>query len=206
MNQAKHSDFRENVIIFLVLTGMLLPARLVFVNFVSSWFGSLGVISAVSVVIFVLTKKGKLGKFGKMFQRQMLKMQRRKRSKVVYGCLTFSLIMNTIFVSAITLGNTAYSDIKSEMLKEEDLTTKDRLMERAKNISALEWLGSLLLLVFAFVFAFPQVASAFSIVNDMSSGWLIHFQMVALVEQLEFFGLLLYFRFSYRNMKEVRNE
>ncbi|MBA4454911.1 MAG: hypothetical protein H2B05_08270, partial [Nitrosopumilaceae archaeon] len=61
----------ETIIVFAVMTGVLLPVRLLFVTFVSDdWLGSFGVISAISVAILVLAKKKKLGEFGNMFQRQ----------------------------------------------------------------------------------------------------------------------------------------
>ena len=76
----------ESLIVFGVMTGLLLPARLLFVEYVSdNWFGSLGVISAISISLIILVKKKKLGVFGAMFERQIYKFQKGKRGLLVFG-------------------------------------------------------------------------------------------------------------------------
>ena len=53
-------DIYESIIVFGVMTGLLLPVRLLFVTFVSdSWMGSFGVISVISISILILAKTGK---------------------------------------------------------------------------------------------------------------------------------------------------
>jgi hypothetical protein len=69
----KRQNILEGLIVFGVMTGILLPARLLFVSYISSdWFGSFGIITIISVTMIVLTKKGKLGRFGEMFERQIV--------------------------------------------------------------------------------------------------------------------------------------
>ena len=76
-------DFFEALIVFAVMTGILLPVRLVFVAYVSdNWFGSFGIIAIISATMIILTKKGKLGKFGRMFERQIDKIQHGKKGKI----------------------------------------------------------------------------------------------------------------------------
>jgi len=59
----KKKDFLEGLIVFGVMTGLLLPVRLLFVAYVSSdWFSSFGIISSISVAILILTKKKKIRK------------------------------------------------------------------------------------------------------------------------------------------------
>ena len=76
----------ESLIVFGVMTGLLLPARLLFVEYISdNWFGSLGIISAISILVIILARKKKLGFFGPMFERQMYKFQKGKRGILVFG-------------------------------------------------------------------------------------------------------------------------
>ena len=76
----------ESLIVFGVMGGILLPARLLFVEFVSDdWLGSLGVISAISLAIIILAKKNKLGVFGTMLERQIFKFQHGKRGIIIFG-------------------------------------------------------------------------------------------------------------------------
>lgn len=87
-------DIYESIIVFGIMTGLLLPVRLLFVTFVSdNWIGSFGVISVISISIIILTKKGKLGKFGNMFQRQIEKLLRDKRKILVYVESVFVLVL-----------------------------------------------------------------------------------------------------------------
>ena len=65
----------ESLIVFGIMTGLLLPARLLFVEFVSDdWLGSFGIITAISMSVIILAKKQKLGFFGSMLERQIYKL------------------------------------------------------------------------------------------------------------------------------------
>ena len=82
----KKTNVLEGILVFAVMTGLLLPVRLVFVTYVSdNWFGSFGIISAISIVMIVMVKKGKLGKFGEIFERQLSKIQHGKKGIIVYN-------------------------------------------------------------------------------------------------------------------------
>jgi len=82
----KKQEIVEAAIVFGVMTGLLLPVRILFYTYISTnWFGSFGLISIVSVILVLLVKKKKLGRFGQIFERQMNKVQHGKRSIIVYG-------------------------------------------------------------------------------------------------------------------------
>ena len=84
----------ESLFVFSVMAGALLPARLLFVEYVSdSWIGSVGIISAISISIIILAKKKKLGFFGPMLERQIFKFQKGKRGLVVVGESVFVLLL-----------------------------------------------------------------------------------------------------------------
>ena len=58
IKKIKIGDRVESLIVFLVMGGLLLPARLLFVEYISdSWLGSLGVITAISISVIILAKK-----------------------------------------------------------------------------------------------------------------------------------------------------
>ncbi|MFQ5496679.1 MAG: hypothetical protein ACE5DU_02195 [Nitrosopumilus sp.] len=111
-------DIFESLIVFSVMAGALLPARLLFVEYVSdSWIGSVGIISAISISIIILAKKKKLGFFGPMLERQIFKFQKGKRGLVVVGESVFVLLILGGMIFAIDQGNTAYSDYKLSNVK-----------------------------------------------------------------------------------------
>ena len=188
----------ESIIVFGVMTGILLPVRLLFVSYVSDdWFGSFGIISAISVSLIVLTKKRKLGIFGQMFERQLNKIQTGKKAKIVYGqAIIFLLILGgTIF--AIEQGNSTYIDLKNQILENnEEFSNPEEILERTKELDAQDWVLGVLGLFLAVFVAFPQLSAVLAVLNDSLDGWILHFYTVGFVEYLELFGILLYFRFS----------
>lgn len=103
----------ESLTVFGIMTGLLLPARLLFVEYISdNWFGSFGIISVISISIIILAKKRKLSFFGHMLERQIYKFQKGKRGILVVGksALLLALLGSTIV--AIDQGNLVYSDLK----------------------------------------------------------------------------------------------
>ncbi|MFB5631102.1 MAG: hypothetical protein ACE5RN_05915 [Nitrosopumilaceae archaeon] len=191
-------NFLESLIVFGVMTGILLPVRLFFVSYVSSdWIGSFGIISAISIFIIFLTKKDKLGKFGKMFERQINKLQKGKKAKIVYGqSIIFLLILGgTIF--AIEQGNSTYINLKNQILDEhEEFTDPEEILKKTEQLDAKDWALGVLGLFLAIFIAFPQLSAVLAVLNDSFDGWILHFYTVAFVEYLELFGILIYFRYS----------
>ena len=195
----------EGLIVFGVMTGILLPVRLFFVTYVSTdWFGSFGLISAISVTIVILTKKGKLGSFGKMFERQINKLQKGKKAKLVYGqSIIFLLILGgTIF--AIEQGNTMYSDLKEQILEEnEEFSNPEEILKKAEQLQVQDWIFGMFAMFLAIFIAFPQLSAVLAVLNESLDGWVLHFYTVAFVEYLEMFGILIYFRYSFWKSKTL---
>lgn len=198
IDPVKKKNFVEALIVFSVMTGILLPVRLFFVAYVSTeWYGSFGVISAISALMIILTKKGKLGRFGQMFERQINKLQKGKRAKIIYGqSIVFLLILGgTIF--AIEQGNSVYVDLKNQLLEEhKEFSEPDQILKKVDEMQAQDWFYGISGMFLAIFFAFPQLSAVLAVLNDSLDGWVLHFYTVAFVEYLELFGILLYFRFS----------
>lgn len=196
----------EALTVFGVITGLLLPVRLFFYTHVStSWLGSFGVISVISVIMIVLVKKKKLGRFGEMFENQMHKMQHGKRGMLAYGQGSLMLLLLGGTILAIELGNTTYSDIKAQILREvEGIDDPEKMMiSQIKDQTLEDWIKGLVGLVLAVFFAFPQLAALFAVLNDTYNGWILHFYTVGLVETMEVFGILIFYRFTLRNKKNI---
>ena len=198
----------EGLIVFGVMTGILLPVRLFFVTYVSTdWFGSFGIISAISISIVILTKKEKLGGFGKMFERQINKLQKGKKAKLVYGqSIIFLLILGgTIF--AIEQGNTVYADLKEQILEEnEEFSDPEEILKKTGDLRVEDWIIGVTAMFVAIFIAFPQLSAVLAVLNYSLDGWVLHFYTVAFVEYLEMFGILIYFRYSFSKNKELSSE
>jgi len=203
----KKKNFFEALIVFSVMTGILLPVRLLFVAYVSTdWYGSFGIVSAISVLMIILTKKGKLGRFGQMFERQINKFQKGKRAKLIYGqSIIFLLILGgTIF--AIEQGNSVYLDLKNQLLEEhKEFSDPEQILKKSDEMQAQDWIYGIIGMFLAIFFAFPQLAAVLAVLNDSLDGWILHFYTVAFVEYLELFGILLYFRFSFSKKGSVKS-
>ena len=197
----------EAVIVFLVMTGIFLPVRFLFVTFVSDhWFGSFGIVSVVAVIMVILAKKGKLGKFGQMFQRQMMKIHTGKRRKLIYTHLALSVFLTGLFIVSINLGNTIYVDQKNEIIQiaesnGESLTEPadmQRLTEELKEVPLDQLLASLAAMPILLIYQFPYFAGLMAIENDLTSKFFLHFSTIGFVEALEMIGVLIFYKVTLR--------
>lgn len=197
----------EAVIVFLVMTGIFLPVRFLFVTFVSDhWFGSFGIVSAVAIIMVILAKKGKLGKFGQMFQRQMMKIHTGKRRKLIYTHLALSVFLTGLFIVSINLGNTIYVDQKNEIIQiaesnGESLTEPadmQRLTEELKEVPLDQLLASLAAMPILLIYQFPYFAGLMAIENDLTSKFFLHFSTIGFVEALEMIGVLIFYKVTLR--------
>jgi len=193
----------ESLIVFGTMTGLLLPARLLFVEYVSdNWFGSLGIISAISILIIILARKKKLGFFGPMFERQMYKFQRGKRGLLVFGESLFLLLILGSMIFAIDQGNSVYSDLKLQTMVNSPSTSSEQILESAKQWDTSDWFIAFLMVPVTFITAFPQMSAVIASVDQSLDGWLLHFYTVGFVEYLELFGILIFYKISFRKKLE----
>ena len=205
----KKNDFVEAIIVFSVMTGILLPVRLLFVSYVSdNWFGSFGIIAIISATMIILTKMGKLGKFGKMFERQINKFQHGKKGKIVYGQAILFLIILGGTIFAIEQGNSTHLELKEQILEEhQEFSDPNQIIQKTEQLEAQDWAYGFVGLFLAIFYAFPQLSAVFAVLNDSFDGWILHFYTVAFVEYIELFGILLAFRFFFKNKsKMIKND
>ena len=189
-------DMYESLIVFGVMTGLLLPARLLFITYVSdNWIGSFGIISAISITLLVLVKKGKLGKFGRMFQRQIDKLLSGKRRIIVYAESAFVLALLGTMIFAINMGNSSYSHIQDEFEIAMKFDNSETLIAQTEEWTAEEWFNGFVAMPIAFIVAFPQMSAVIAHIDSSLNGWLMHFYTVGFVEYAEFLGILLLYRF-----------
>ena len=182
------------------MAGLLLPARLLFVEYVSdNWWGSFGIISVISISIIILAKKQKLGFFGPMLERQIYKFQKGKRGILVFGESVFLLALLGSTIFAIDQGNSTYSDLKLQ--NNQNLpsdTIQAQVVEITKDWTPIDWANAYLMGILAFVTNFPAMSAAIASINEATDGWLLHLYTVGFVEYLELLGILIFYRISFR--------
>ncbi|MGQ0795020.1 MAG: hypothetical protein ACT4N5_02395 [Nitrosopumilaceae archaeon] len=196
---SRKKDIFETLAVFAVMTGLLLPVRLVFYTYVSThWFGSFGLVSAISILMVVLVKKKKLGRFGQMFENQMRKVQRGKRRFLAYGQAALFLLLLGGTIMAIELGNSIYLDVKNQLLERiEGIDNPEKMLAESKKMTPQDWFMGFVGFLVGIFFAYPTIAALLAILNEMYDGWLLHFYTVALVETLEMTGILIFYRITF---------
>jgi len=186
------------LIVFGVMGGILLPARLLFVEFVSDdWLGSFGVISALSLMVIILAKKNKLGFFGPMLERQIFKFQKGKRGILIIAESTILLVILGTMIFTIDQGHTIYAEQKMEHISD-SIDQKSHVLESAKSMTSSDWAFGAVMAPVGFVTAFPQMSAAIASIDHRMDGWLMHFYTVGFVEYLELLGILIYYKISFR--------
>src|SRR5690348_12893026 len=99
-------DILESLLVFGIFTGILLPMRLLFYDYLSHyWIGSFGLTSAFVFTIFYLSKKGKLGKIGIMIINKLQKRAKGKLGKVMIVFCIFNIYFWSLAVSGAIYGN-----------------------------------------------------------------------------------------------------
>ena len=178
--------------------GILLPVRLLFVEFVSDdWLGSFGVIAILSFMVILFAKKNKLGFFGPMLERQIFKFQKGKRGILIFAESTVLLVILGTMIFTIDQGHSVYVEQKMEYVPE-SLNQKIHITEYAENMTFSDWVFGTVMAPVGFVTAFPQMSAAIASIDHRMDGWLMHVYTVGFVEYLELVGILIYYKISFR--------
>jgi hypothetical protein len=191
-------DFKEKIIVSATFTGIFLPIRLFFFTYVSQfWLGSFGIMSVVLLIIMYLSRKGKLGYLGRIIDKQIMSFSKGRYGKLSLVYLIFTIYLYSLFIYGASYVPPETKDIITSQLAEQGITD----MESASQAENVGWSGpgaswgvlfSLVIILIPNKIGF----ALFSIINDWTDGWMVHFSMVLLVESLEILGLVLYFRYK----------
>ena len=187
----------EPIAIGAILIFILLPVRVLFVSYVNDhWLGSLGIISLVSFIVLYLAKKDKLGWFGRAFVRQLFKIRNGKRKYIFFVGATFSLLYFGSIIIGVELSNTYLNELKTEV---QTATGLDSLNDISYDLTIDD-----LQKTFYGIIARPDLlAISIGVMNDMTHGYLLHFAIVFVVEELELIGI--YFFTTYFLKSELNN-
>ena len=195
-------DTKEKLLTSLVFTGIFLPVRLFFYIYVTQWWlGSFGLITGIMITLLYFSKKGKLGKLGDIINRQVTRIA---KGKAGISFIIVSVILLTIFGNMLYGMSSPPKETVTQlntMLEDEGITDWKSYTAKAKDVRFDDseiLLG--LLAVFFIMFVPTEPGHAlFSIINGWTNAWLQHFVTVWFVQELEVLGLVIYFRYVYKN-------
>jgi len=128
----------------------------------------------------------------------MYKFQKGKRGLLVIGESVFLLLILGGMIFAIDQGNSVYSELKIQNMENLSTTSSEQILESAKELEASDWVVAFLMIPGAFLTAFPQMSAVIASMDQSLDGWLLHFYTVGFVEYLELFGILIFYRISFR--------
>lgn len=192
-------DLREKAVTALFFAGVFLPVRLLFYTYVSQWWlGSFGMMTIILVSLFYLAKRGKLGRLGFVVMGQL---DRMAKGKLGAGGLVAALFIIYFYSNMIYGIETAPDQTKmliSSELEREGVRTIQDVGQKLPE-ARLEW-TDIILGVILLVAPHEGAHSVYSVINDMSDGWALHFATVLLVQELEIAGLIIYFRYFRKNL------
>lgn len=185
-------ETKEKILVALIFAGIFFPVRLLFYTYVSQyWLGSFGVMTIMMVSIIYLSRKNKLGYIGRLINKHVMSFAKGKYGIVV---IFFTGIF-IYFFAIVVLGieNPVGNEAVRLTLEGQGITNLETLNPRMAQVQI-----DPLTFVIAFLVLFTpnQISSGiFSVMNDFSNGWFLHFATVFLIEEIEIMGLILYFRF-----------
>lgn len=190
-------DVKEKLFTIALFTGVFLPVRLVFYTYVSPyWLGSFGLITAIMVTLIILSRKGKLGYVGYIIQKQVMSFSKGRFGKLALFNIIFFIYVFSLAIYGI---ESAPEELKQQMintLAQEGVTDLDTAIDSSDR---LVWTGPGAAIPFfsVIVILTPNNLGAviYSLMNDFTDGWLLHFTTVFLIEELEVLGLVVYFRY-----------
>lgn len=201
------NDLKEKMVVIGVTMGLFLPVRLFFSTHISEhWIGSVGIMSGIAIILVVLIKRKKLGWFGVIFEKQMRKTVGGKTGKYLLGFAIFFLIYFGATLMFIDRGNTIYAEdsetfyhaiVQKGGYDVNDLASYDLIGPQLATYKGSQSFNMISSLDYMF-------SIAYSVMNEMSNGWLEHLLVIMSVEQIELIGLLIFYRNLFKPIQKAQ--
>jgi len=191
-------SIKEWSVFFLIFTGLLFPLRFVFNNYLHHyWFGSLGILSIVTFTLFYLSNKNKLGYVGYVIKKRLVKRSKGKAFKAFLISSSLMIYMTGLIVTGIIVADKQVTTSYVNQLAEQHVTTINQVTQIGQTDiqnNPPMILPSLLIVLTPNPLMF-QVAD---IMNQLSHGYAFAICSILFVEQLEFLGIILFFRYRFK--------
>ncbi len=194
MQRLDKKEAGERILTGLLFAGIFLPVRLLFYNYVSDhWLGSFGLMTGVLLALLYLSEKGRLGYAGYLVKKHVQKFSTGKLGKISMVSSVFILYFFGNMIYGIENAPIIPRMAISAELEREGIRDIADVEEHSRGRSMDA--PSILLGMLFLLLPNPGAHAVFSVVNDLSDGWVLHFSTVFFVEQLEILGLVVYFRY-----------
>lgn len=189
------TDLKEKFAVLGFTLAIFLPIRLLAGQFfLNNWFGMLGVATTISIVLIILVKKEKLGTLGRIFKKQMIKSLWGRPAKFIIISL---ILFSAYFGSTILLverGNNAY--LHDKQIIAENFAKKSFDKEALARLNGPQIQDIVGIAQIQYLEYFLSIS--YAMLNDSTNGWLVNMHLILLIEQIEAFGLLWFYRHSFK--------
>ena len=198
MKEKTKLSMKEKLIVGGFFLVIFLPVRLVFFTYVSDhWFGSLGVLSLTLVAIIYLSYKQKLGYLGRLIIKQLNHIKYSRLVAVAFTVKIFMIIAFTCaFIGMSFGGDSSYVAVVDQMFVDEGVDSVDDILTIANpELGLLDYIFTALFLFILPFVDFELFSGMMYSIDQLSGGWISHFIAISLIELIEVFTIMVYFKF-----------
>lgn len=219
--EQKIQDIKEKLLVGAFTLGVMYPLRWICYTYLTThWIGSFGVLTAFMVTMIYLSKKNKLGKFGFIWKRQIKRFTKGKLGILLFTQSIIALLFFSSLLYFVQYGNNNLVSERDKILnllhtnglkdmQFTDVLKTDNLDRGMEMSSALlhsdiyEQLPKALAGAVQYYSIHPQIfihdiSLISSVENSIMSNNVESFLLILIVEELETFGFLIYFRFIFK--------
>ena len=156
--------------------------------------------TACLLSLLVLSKKNKLGYVGYLVNKHTHSFAKGKFGKFSMIYLIFSAYLFGLAIYGIEHPPEQLKTQVVHVLNDTGIHDMKTVTEKSNQLSWTGPAASYGILFSLFVLFVPSKLSytIYSIMNDYTDGWMLHFATVFFIEQLEILGLVIYFRYFYK--------
>ena len=199
MSNLETNKHIQSLVFYSFFLGLLFPLR-IFLNSIlyEHWIGTFGILTVISVFFLYLAEKNKLGWYGRAFLNKFKSIRTSRKKYIIIGQAIFGIILATTILCLISYGNSISSEFKdtTTILMEQKYENFDELKSDAiKTVEEkpLELILGVFALIFL-VFTNPDlIATILSIEDNLSDNLFTHLFTIALLEEIEIIGIVLYY-------------
>ena len=197
----------QSLVFYSFFLGLLFPLR-IFLNSIlaNNWIGSFGILTVISILFLFLAEKNKLGWYGRAFLNKFRSIQSSRKKYIIIGQAILGIILASTILYLISYGNSISSEFKDNTIlqMEQKYDNFDELKSYSIQIiqeKPLEVIAGVLLLPIL-IFTNPDiVATILAVEDNMSDQLFSHLFTIALLEEIEIIGIVLYYSKKAKSIK-----
>ena len=205
LSQERKQSVKESLIVFGFMSVVLMPVRLLFFTYVSEyWIGNLGVLSLIVIVILYLSYKQKLGYVGRLIVKKLDGIKQSKLTKwfIIWESIGLIVVGSLFFMYAVN-DDSGYTVLFIDGLEKQNIDTLDELFSKNAEENNMTITENINITVKMTVNEPEKFVALMKVVDKLSGGWMSHFITIVLIEMIEGYVIVIYFRFFRKGVVKI---